>query len=70
MAVNEKVTAKIEVNLRTLPSVEHPDCRIVTLLKNGTVVVRTGINEELGWSRLDYQGQTVYCVSSMLKVVG
>lgn len=70
VAVNEKVTAKIEVNLRTLPSVEHPDCRIVTLLKNGTVVVRTGINEELGWSRLDYQGQTVYCVSSMLKVVG
>ena len=69
VAVNEKVTAKIEVNLRTLPSVEHPDCKIVTLLKNGTVVTRTGINEELGWSRLDYQGQTVYCVSSMLKVV-
>ena len=70
VAVNEQVTAKIEVNLRTLPSVEHPDCKIVTLLKNGTVVTRTGINEELGWSRLDYNGQTVYCVSSMLKVVG
>ena len=69
VAVNEKVTAKIEVNLRTLPSVEHPDCKIVTLLKNGTVVTRTGINEELGWSRLEYEGQTVYCVSSMLKVV-
>ena len=70
VAVNEKVTAKKEVNLRTLPSVEHPDCKIVTLLKNGTVVTRTGINEELGWSRVEYNGQTVYCVSSMLTVVG
>ena len=69
VAVNEQVTAKIEVNLRTLPSVEHPDCKVVTLLKNGTVVTRTGINEEVGWSRLEYNGQTVYCVSSMLKVV-
>ena len=69
VAVNEKVTAKIEVNLRTLPSVEHPDCKVVTLLKNGTIVTRTGINDELGWSRLEYEGQTVYCVSSMLKVV-
>lgn len=69
VAVNEQVTAKIEVNLRTLPSVEHPDCKIVTLLKNGTVVTRTGVNEELGWSRLEYEGRTVYCVSSMLKIV-
>ena len=69
VAVNEKVTAKIEVNLRTLPSVEHPDCKVVTLLKNGTVVTRTGVNDEVGWSRLEYNGQTVYCVSSMLKVV-
>ena len=69
VAVNEQVTAKIEVNLRTLPSVEHPDCKVVTLLKNGTVVTRTGINDELGWSRLEYEGQTVYCVSSMLKTV-
>lgn len=69
VAVDEQVTAKIEVNLRTLPSVEHPDCKIVHLLKNGEVVKRTGINEELGWSRLEYEGQVVYCVSSMLTVV-
>jgi len=69
VAVNEQVTAKDEVNLRTLPSVEHPDCKIVTLLKNGTVVTRTGINEEVGWSRVEFEGQTLYCVSSMLKVV-
>lgn len=69
VAVDEKVTAKIEVNLRTLPSVEHPDCKVVHLLKNGEVVRRTGINEELGWSRLEYEGQVVYCVSSMLVIV-
>lgn len=66
VAVEEEVTAKIEVNLRTLPSVEHPDCKVVHLLKNGEVVKRTGVNSELGWSRLEYEGQTVYCVSSML----
>lgn len=69
VAVNEKVTAKEEVNLRTLPSVEHPDCKVITLLKNGTIVTRTGINEELGWSRVEYEGQVLYCVSSMLKKV-
>lgn len=65
-AVNEKVTAKIEVNLRTLPSVEHPDCKVIHLLKNGEIVTRTGINRDLGWSRVEYNGQTLYCVSSML----
>lgn len=69
VAVNEKVTAKDKVNLRTLPSVDHPDCKIVVLLKNGEVVTRTGINEDLGWSRVEYNGQTLYCVSSMLKIV-
>ena len=67
VAVNEKVTPKKEVNLRTLPSVEHPDCKIVVLLKHGEVVTRTGINTDLGWSRVEYQGQTVYCVSSYLQ---
>ena len=69
-AVNEQVTAKIEVNLRTLPSVEHPDCKVVHLLKNGEIVTRTGINRDLGWSRVEYKGQTLYCVSSMLTGVG
>lgn len=69
VAVNEKVTAKDKVNLRTLPSVEHPDCKVITQLKNGTVVTRTGINEEVGWSRVEYEGQVLYCVSSYLKLV-
>ena len=66
-SVNEKVTAKDAVNLRTLPSTEHPDVQVVTQLKNGDIAVRTGINRDLGWSRVEYNGQVLYCVSSYLK---
>ena len=54
------VTAKVEVNLRSLPSVEDPDCVVVASLKNGQVVTRTGINRDVGWSRVEYNGQTLY----------
>ena len=63
---NDVVTAKIEVNLRTLPSVTNPDAAVVAVLKNGETVTRTGINTDYGWSRVDYNGQTLYCVSSYL----
>ena len=63
---NESVTAKIEVNLRALPSVTNPDATVVAVLHNGEYVTRTGINEEYGWSRVDYNGQTLYCISSYL----
>jgi len=64
--VNEQVTAKLEVNLRTMPSVEHPDSQVIVTIHNGDVVTRTGINLDVGWSRVDYNGQTLYCVSSYL----
>lgn len=63
---NESVTAKIEVNLRALPSVTNPDATVVAVLHNGEYVTRTGINEDYGWSRVDYNGQTLYCISSYL----
>lgn len=66
---NDRVTAKLEVNLRTLPSVEDPDCVVVASIKNGEVVTRTGINRDVGWSRVEYNGQTLYCVTSYLKEV-
>lgn len=65
-ACSDIVTAKIEVNLRTLPSVTNPDAAVVAVLKNGETVTRTGINTDYGWSRVDYNGQTLYCVSSYL----
>lgn len=63
---NELVTPKIEINLRALPSVTNPDAVVVATIKNGEVITRTGINYEYGWSRVEYNGQTLYCVSSYL----
>ncbi len=65
--VQERVTAKEAVNLRTMPSTEHPNVKVVHQLKNGEIALRTGINQELGWSRVEYEGQVLYCVSSYLK---
>lgn len=64
--VNDQVTAKDVVNLRTLPSVTHEDSEIVAQLTRGEIITRTGINEELGWSRVEYNGQELYCVSQYL----
>lgn len=63
---NEQVTAKIEVNLRLLPSVTNPDAAVAAVLHNGEYATRTGINEDYGWSRVEYNGQTLYCISSYL----
>ncbi len=60
--VNEKVTAKDEVNLRTGAGTKFD---IVGVLKNGTVIKRTGVGKN-GWSRLDFNGRTVYAVTSYL----
>lgn len=67
--VEDRVTAKKAVNLRSLPSTEDPRCVIVAQLDNGVVIRRTGINRDLGWSRVDYNGQPLYCITSYLKVV-
>lgn len=68
-ATSDTVTAKIEVNLRSLPSVTNPDATVVAVLHNGETVTRTGINNDYGWSRVDYNGQTLYCISSYLTTV-
>lgn len=65
---SEQVTAKIEVNLRALPSVTNPDAVVVAVLHNGEYATRTGINEDYGWSRVEYNGQTLYAISSYLRV--
>lgn len=66
---NDKVSPKIEVNLRTLPSVTNPDSQVVVKLEYGKVVERTGYNSDYGWSRVIYEGQTLYCISSYIYVV-
>lgn len=59
------VTPKEAVNLRSAPTTAD-DGNIVVQVKNGEVLTRTGINEDSGWSRLEYGGQTVYAVSQYL----
>lgn len=56
--VSENVTAKEVTNLRNRPSVESPS-EVIAELKNGEVIVRTGVSNE-GWSRVEYNGQTLY----------
>ncbi len=66
---NEIITAKEMVNLRNKPSVTDADSVVVATLYAGTQAVRTGYNTEYGWSRVEYNGQVLYCVSSYIKVV-
>nr|WP_297707058.1 glycoside hydrolase family 25 protein [uncultured Butyrivibrio sp.] len=66
---NENITAKDIVNLRSKPSVTDADSTVVATLSAGETAVRTGINNEYGWSRVEYNGQTLYCVSSYLRIV-
>ena len=62
---NEEVTAKDEVNLRSIPSVSDERAKILGQLKKGEVAIRTGISTN-GWSRLEYNGQTCYAVTRYL----
>ena len=63
-SVNDTVTAKEYVRLRNKPS-QDTDSTIIATLNNGETVTRTGISDS-GWSRLNYNGQNVYAVSSYL----
>lgn len=65
--VEEQVTAKDEVNLRSTME-QGSDDNIVGSMKNGETAVRTGVGNN-GWSRIIYNGQTLYCISSYLEVV-
>ena len=62
--VNEQVTAKEETNLRSVPSTSE-DKTIVTTIKHGEYVTRIGIGDK-GWSKILYNGQTLYAVTSYL----
>lgn len=64
--VDEYVTAKDVTNLRSEPSTSQGQLTVVTQLSNGQNAHRTGINPATGWSRLEYNGQTVYAVSQYL----
>lgn len=64
VAVDEKVTAKSETNLRDQPVIEGS--QVIYTLKNGEYVRRVGIHNN-GWSKIEYNGQIVYAISSYLE---
>lgn len=66
--VDEQVTAKIETNLRRVPSTEK-DEDVVAKIYNGEWIRRTGIGHN-GWSRVEYEGQVLYAVTSYLSTDG
>lgn len=62
--VNERVTAKEVTNLRTEPSAVAEDT-VAAALSNGEWIIRTGVSSR-GWSRVEYDGRTLYAISSLL----
>ena len=68
-SVNEQVTAKELANLRNIHSTTREDSVVVAQLSHGDIAIRSGINNDVGWSRVVYNGQILYCVSSLLEVV-
>lgn len=64
-SVQESVTPKDVVNLRSVPSTADENT-VVVQVSNGEVLSRTGINPDKGWSRIDYNGQTLYAVTQYL----
>ena len=60
---SDRVTAKISVNLRSLPSTVEGE--VVGTLEKGTFLERVATSDK-GWSRLIYNGQQVYAVSNYL----
>lgn len=61
-SVSEQVTAKDETNLRDAPTTKS---NIVATLKNGSFLTRTATGTN-GWSKLSYNGKTVYAITSYL----
>lgn len=68
VAASGTVKAKSgETNLRTLPTTNEPSA-VVAQLTGDTTAQRIAVDPDKGWTKLSYNGQTVYAVSSYLTV--
>lgn len=63
------VTPKEYVNLRTEPSTTGGDATVYCRVNAGDRLKLTGYNLEHGWSRVEYDGQVLYVVTSLVEVV-
>ena len=66
---DDQITPKEYVNLRTEPSTTEGDSTVSCQVSNGESVHRTGISTDSGWSRVEYNGQVLYVVTSLMKAV-
>ncbi|MBQ7776574.1 MAG: hypothetical protein IJ379_11705 [Lachnospiraceae bacterium] len=67
--VEDYVTAVEVTNLRSEPSTAQGVNTVVAKLRNGDNVLRVGMNEEVGWSKVIYNDQVLYASTAYLIVV-
>ena len=65
-AMNDTVKTTTDLRLRSTPD-SSVDNNIVTTATKGSELKRTGINDAIGWSQVNYNGQTLYCASKYLE---
>lgn len=63
------ITPKEYVNLRTEPSTLQEDATVSCQLNYGENAHRTGFSADFGWSRVEYNGQVLYVVTSFVYTV-
>lgn len=56
------VVTTTNVNLRSTPSTDS-DTFVVTQVPEGTTLNRTGVSDDGEWTRVEYEGQTLYLVT-------
>lgn len=66
---DDQITPKEYVNLRTEPSTTEGDSTVSCQVSNGESVHRTGVSSDSGWSRVEYNGQVLYVVTSLMQAV-
>lgn len=66
---DDNITPKEYVNLRTEPSTSEGETTVRCQISNGEVVHRTGYSPDAGWSRVEYNGEVLYVVSSYMYTV-
>lgn len=65
---DDNVSPKMYVNLRLEPSTAQGNDSIHCQISSDQTVHRTGWSEDAGWSRVEYDGQTLYVVTSFVNV--
>lgn len=66
---DDTISPKIEANLRGEPSTDQENASVHHRLAYGETAHRTGYDEDSGWSRVEYNGEVLYVVTSLIYVV-